>query len=647
MSDSSIYSGMLQEFNVTRIRRMNAERDVRLAALRSRADAENYCLEVRSKIASAFRLPERGGVPRHEIVGRFATGICRVEKIIYESRPGLPVTALLYLPVTLNAPAPAVLFLCGHSQYGKDCEVYRSCCLSLVASGYVVLAVDPAGQGERLQFVGAEHADGLAGSCTREHLVLGKQLHLCGEFFGAWRAHDALCGLDYLLSRPEVDLTRVGVTGNSGGGTMTTFVQALDSRFTMAAPSCYVTSWKRNLENELPADVEQIPPGIVGAGCEMGDFILAYAPRPILLLGQAQDIFDPRGLTETFERCRKVYALLGAEDNLRCFIGPDLHGYTLPNRMSMYRFFGEISRMPIPSAEPEKPDLPAETWHCTPTGQVADLPGAKGIHDLIVEKLDALAASRRKLSAEELRRLIAAKLELQSRIPVPYSRILRCSPRDDGNPNHAIFSRFALESEPGILTVLKIWDRKNHLRFPEREELTLYVPNRDAAEELLDVVPDGRIAGVDARGMGESLPLTCDRFDSGYFSPYGREYHYNSCSLLFGGSLLADRVRDVLGAVMFARANGAASVRLAGRGVGAVIATLAALLSDEVEGLKLFDAPKSWDEMARARVSLWPQSVMPEGILKETDLPDIYEALRTRMPVEIVNFADPYFKTEW
>lgn len=77
---------------------------------------------------------------------------------------------------------------------------------------------------------------------------------------GAWRAWDAVRGLDYLLSRPEVDTTRVGLTGNSGGGTMTTFVNALEDRLTMAAPSCYITTWVHNVENELPADSEQMPP---------------------------------------------------------------------------------------------------------------------------------------------------------------------------------------------------------------------------------------------------------------------------------------------------------------------------------------------------------------------------------------------------
>ena len=335
MSIRANYSNMLQEYNVGRIRQMNLARAAKIDSLQSQTDAESYCLEVRSKISACFKLPERSGLPEVEITGIYEFPECRVEKTIFWSRPGYPVTSLLYLPSRLPELAPAVLFLCGHAQDGKSNSTYMTCCRSLAKAGYVVLAIDPAGQGERYQFKGVANASGIDGFCTREHNMIGKQLNLCGDYFGTWRAHDALSGLDYLLSRPEVDINRVGVTGNSGGGTMTTFVQALDYRFTMAAPSCYVTSWKRNIENELPADVEQIPPGILEAGCEMGDFILAFAPRPVILLGQKKDFFDPRGLRETYEQCRKVYALLGAAENIRMAIGPDPHGYSETNRKNM------------------------------------------------------------------------------------------------------------------------------------------------------------------------------------------------------------------------------------------------------------------------------------------------------------------------
>ena len=647
MSIRANYSNMLQEYNVGRIRQMNLARAAKIDSLQSQTDAESYCLEVRSKISACFKLPERSGLPEVEITGIYEFPECRVEKTIFWSRPGYPVTSLLYLPSRLPELAPAVLFLCGHAQDGKSNSTYMTCCRSLAKAGYVVLAIDPAGQGERYQFKGVANASGIDGFCTREHNMIGKQLNLCGDYFGTWRAHDALSGLDYLLSRPEVDINRVGVTGNSGGGTMTTFVQALDYRFTMAAPSCYVTSWKRNIENELPADVEQIPPGILEAGCEMGDFILAFAPRPVILLGQKKDFFDPRGLRETYEQCRKVYALLGAAENIRMAIGPDPHGYSETNRKNMYSFFGEIAEMPMNIEEPETYQGAPENLWCAPGGQVINLPQSKLIHDFVVEKLDALAASRPRLDGEELRRTLAARLGVGGSVTAPYYRVLRHALYNHDTPAKVCFSRFALETEPGILTILKLRQYTGDYGFPDLDEITLYAPHLDSVTELLPVAWEGNVAGVDVRGIGESMAQTCDWGESDFFAPYGRDYHYNSCAVMFGSSMLADRVRDLLGAVAFCKSRGVGEVKLAGRGMGAIIAALAALISEDVNALTLFDAPESWDMMARSRITLWPQSMMPQGILQLTDLPEIYQAVQDKMPLHIVNYMDELMRQKY
>src|SRR5690606_31716019 len=128
---------------------------------------------------------------------------------------------------------------------------------------------------------------------------------------------------------------RVGLTGNSGGGTLTCYLNALDDRFTMAAPSCFVTSFLNNAENELPADSEQCPPGILASELDFADYLIAQAPRPTMLLGQEQDFFDRRGLVKAYEDVKHVYGLLGAADNVQLFIGKLTHGFKQPNREAM------------------------------------------------------------------------------------------------------------------------------------------------------------------------------------------------------------------------------------------------------------------------------------------------------------------------
>ena len=157
-----------------------------------------------------------------------------------------------------------------------------------------------------------------------------------------WRAWDGIRALDYLLTRPEVDPRHVGVTGNSGGGTMTTWLCGVEQRWTMAAPSCFVTTFRRNLENELPADTEQCPPQALALGLDHADFLAALAPKPVIILAKEKDYFDVRGLEEAFARLKRLYGLLGAEENMALFIGPTTHGYTQENREAMYRWFNRV-----------------------------------------------------------------------------------------------------------------------------------------------------------------------------------------------------------------------------------------------------------------------------------------------------------------
>src|SRR5258707_5964458 len=135
----------------------------------------------------------------------------------------------------------------------------------------------------------------------------------------------------------------VGITGNSGGGRLTAWLCGLDQGWAMAAPGCFVTSCRRNLENELPADTEQCPPRVLALDLDHSDFLAAMAPKPVIILAQEKDFFDTRGSIETYERLKKLYAALGQPDNIQLHVGPHPHGYTQPNRESMYRFFNNVT----------------------------------------------------------------------------------------------------------------------------------------------------------------------------------------------------------------------------------------------------------------------------------------------------------------
>ena len=413
---------MVQEFYVQKVRDAEQDGIKARAALKTRADAEKYVRDVRDKILSCFGpFPERTPLnPR--ITGKVERDAYVIEKVIFESRPGFLVTANLYVPKGKKQPCPGVVGSCGHSSNGKAEKAYQSFAQGLARMGYVVLIFDPIGQGERLQYT---HLAGKGGPRVGvgEHLYAGNQQFLVGEFFGSWRAWDGMRALDYLLTRPEVDPKHVGITGNSGGGTMTTWLCGVEPRWTMAAPSCFVTTFRRNMENELPADTEQCPPRCLALGLDHLDFLAAMAPKPVVILAKERDYFDVRGSEEAYYRLRDLYTLLGAKDNLRMYAGPTEHGYTQENREAMYQWFNQFTKASDAREEPALNIETDETLQCTPTGQVAGMK-SRTVFSFTSEKAKVLAAKTRP-SGDLLKTAVASALKLPKREGVSDYRILR------------------------------------------------------------------------------------------------------------------------------------------------------------------------------------------------------------------------------
>ena len=144
----------------------------------------------------------------------------RYDKIIYESMPGFYVPANVYRPATGQGPFPAILMPVGHSPEGKEGE--RTTAISLARKGFVVLKYDPIGQGERLQYFDADLRTSKVGSTTEEHSHANGHTVLIGDSVARYRVWDGIRGIDYLVTRPDVDPTRIGITGCSGGGTLST-----------------------------------------------------------------------------------------------------------------------------------------------------------------------------------------------------------------------------------------------------------------------------------------------------------------------------------------------------------------------------------------------------------------------------------------
>jgi len=351
-------------------------------------------------------------------------------------------------------------------------------------------------------------------------------------------------------------------------------------------------------------------------------------------------------LKETWERARKVYKLLGAEENLQYFIGPTDHGYSIENRETMYSFFAQHAQLDSATKESEALEIfPAKDLNCTPTGQLmSSYKEYFTLHQILEADAKRMAAERKTLSNAELKSELKKALKLPENIEVPYSRQMPPIAWPSVPPERAVFSRFGLEGEPGLFTTLKINSARAYRHFPEMEKLTIYLPHLDSAQELLklDRDADEFYAGLDYRNIGESLALT-GSFGAEYrkFNMiHNQDYHYDGIELMFGSSMVGRRVLDILRAIEFVKANGVKQLHLIARGQGVIPGTIAALLSDKVESLTLYDAPANCMDMVQKRITRWPQSCMVPGLLKFTDLPEIYAAVKAEKELNIINVVN-------
>ena len=622
------YGHMVLDDYVARVRAVNADRAKRLSSIRTRKEAFAYRDEVREAIDKAYR-PWPSKTPLNaRVVGTIERRHYRIEKILFESRPGCLVTAHLYVPDKLDGPAPGIIGSCGHAADGKNAPLYQAFCQRLACNGFVVLIYDPFNQGERDQYY-ALHSRESVRSSTHAHNMMGKQLELVGEWFGAWRAWDGIRALDYLLTRPEVDPAHIGLTGNSGGGTMTSWIWPVEARFTMAAPSCFVTTFAANLENELPADSEQYPPGVIGAGLDMADFFIARAPAPVILLGQAYCFFDRRGLKQAYSEIRRFYDIIGAPTNVTdIFIGSEGHGFFRDNQEAMVQFFATHAGIRQVTRLEETEDL-SDVLNVTPKGEVVP-EGATPIYDLIAQKADVLASKRKELGKDELTHCVQNTLNLSGDRDLPHHRWLR-STTEDG----VRLARYAIETEGNIRAIMRKRlsnPSYSHTLDVERE-VHLYLPHVSAEADLIEDPFAKRLKeqyplyALDVRGLGESL--ADDERD--FFHPYGNDYMCNGYGLMLGQSFLGRRVHDVLSTLDLLAYEGAKKIYLYGRGQGAIHALFAGFLHSAVTTVTLKNYPLSYHAWTQTPLVSWPAANIPRGVLASYDLPDLMHALDKKL----------------
>ncbi|MCX6625494.1 MAG: acetylxylan esterase [Acidobacteria bacterium] len=598
--------GMLPAWLKAKAAALLEERRKTVAAIGTEAGLAERRRYLRERIWSYL-----GGQPERtplnaRVIGTVERDDHRIEKIIFESRPGFRVTANLYLPKSGAAPY------------------------------FVCLTWDPIGQGERIQYYDADLHTSKAQASTVEHTMLGQKCLLAGTHTAAFTIWDGIRALDYLVSRPEVDPKRIGCTGNSGGGTHTSYLSALDDRIQVSAACCYITSWKRMLESIGPQDAEQVFPWFLADGFDYPDYLYGHGTKPFLILSGIRDFFPILGARASYREVKETFTRLGAAAKVAMFEWDDGHGYNPQRRLAGYRW---LTRW-LKGAEDTSPEAPVElkTFHelqCTRSGQLlTEFPDGDDAHNIVRRRAES-QRSTRKTSPADLRRAVAqlTHYEAPSGVPavVNYGTIPRA---------HCRVEKLTFESEPGIVVPCLLF-------LPTAE-------GRHPAVILADAAGKASAAGVaerlaergmvvlapDLRGLGETR---AKQSEGGSWSRAFGDYDSSATAILVGRTVPGMRALDVVQAVELLASRpevDAARITAAGTGVAAVPVLFAALFDSRIQRLVLEGMLVSYQAVINERLNQdAPEQIVP-GAMAHFDLPDILAALSPRR-VDITNAVSP------
>ena len=631
-----------------------AERKRAVLAMRTPQDVATRKAYIRKTIeASVGGFPERTPL-NPKVVGVIEKDGYKIEKIIFESQPAFYVTANLYVPSRGQGPFSGVLYPLGHEQGGKSHDAWQRMLVTLARNGYVALAWDPLGQGERAQIFDEDFNQRKLIRSTTEHSVLGVQCLLAGDNVARYTIWDGIRALDYLLSRPEVDASRIACTGNSGGGTHTSYICALEDRIHVAAPSCYLTGWGKLLETIGPQDAEQVLLPWIAAGLDHADFAIAFAPRPFLVLSAVRDFFSIVGARETFAEAQQVYGLFGAEDKIAMAEVDRGHGYHQPNRIKAYEWFAKwLDKEPYPGGEPDVDVLEFEDLACTPTGRVANSLGGETVFTLNRKRVETFNPKLPR---------VGSKADLEAFRKAVRDRAVRRSGFGDGKRT-LTSETYGVIHRSGYRIEKILYRAQPEVPVPA----LFFAPDSGGkAPAIVYVHGSGKSAGagpggelewfvkqgaavfaIDPRGMGET-----DRADDRNGSDFPRyfgDYDAAMTSFLLARSLVGMRALDILAGVDWLTARNdvdGGRIAIVGRGKAAVPALYAAVFDARIGRVALEDMLVSYRAVIEQRIHRDVLENVVMGALREYDLPDLTASLAPR-PVRLINPVSPLGERLW
>lgn len=578
----------------------------------TRAEWEALAEPLRARIMDALGVVPPDPAPaRMERLGATDFGAYTIERVAYRTRPEFLVPANLYIPKGLTEQAPAVIAPHGHESDGKAYDRYQSLYIGLARKGFIVLAPDCVGKGERIR---------------QGHRRLGSSL-LIGTSVMGMEIWDISKGLDLLCSRDDVDPARIGCIGNSGGGTQTIWAAALDHRIAAAVVSDATTTFAYNHGKERDICFCNLAQRIV-PHAEIHHVLGLVAPRPLRLVGGAQDPMFPRDLQrEVLRRTKRVYALYGREDALDQVITDDPHGLSRVKREAAYAFFVRQLRDGLEETvpEPEPADVkPLPSHHpaivCFPEPPPELL---RPLDETVRQEAERLTAGWR-VPVDPASWAVYRATRVARLRSLLFRRDVRLPERISRNPSNV----------PGCETVT-LWSDAwtpmqallaERVDAPEGALVIVDEEGKDSAwsRQQFDAArTEGRtVISVDVRGWGALAPNE---------APPDDEWILVQKALGYDMPLLGLRVADVLRVIEWTRhVMNVAHIEVAGRGYGSVVALLGAILDERIAAAHLSELPRSLiphleEEQRRAAFTFVPSLLRDVG-----DVPHLIGLLSPR-----------------
>ena len=644
---------MLESYLAQKLNRLAETWDRKRDLLRSAGDVEVRNAFVREKLLLMLgSFPERNPLRATTVKVAQKNGY-KVENVMFCSRPDFWVTGNLYIPTSGVGPFPGIISPCGHYPLARMTPQYQSAYISLVKSGFVVLAYDPIGQGERRQYWNPATNVTEVGGPIFEHSMPGQELVLLGQTLTGYFVWDGMRAIDYLLSRPEVDSQNIGCAGHSGGGTMTKFISAADPRVRCAAILEGGTANEWPTKSIGAGDIEQnlFPAAIFGI--DNVDLHAAVAPRPLLVAIEHYG----QGFDSAADAIRARYKQLGAEGHFDTVAADDPHSWSPKLRRATTDwfcrwFYGRSGPAAISANEVSAP----EDLYCTPDGSLRYSKKGSTVFSIIAEK-GAVSPPRQnspKSKAElaeyqlRIRNDIRGLLRLESTtgtatdLPLGVRSVV-VTPREGYHIEKVeILSEpgiyipiwvFVPENRDGVLpTVLYLNDEGMQVEGMEYEGAEASGLQRGVLDEM--VRRGNLVIAADVRGIGKTSvsrvrALSCGEFGQLFDTETAMAY----AAWRMSESLLGMRVWDVMRCVDYGMQRKDADhqhLHLIGKGRAGLWCLYAAALDSRIKSLACVDSLLSYRSLTQMDRYLYGADVFVPGILQQLDLAQVAAAVSPR-----------------